>query len=105
MPSAPGWALISISRSAAAMAARRKKCLFSGQWLVDRTATDFLATDRWPLATSFNPPSANHHIAVIEHHGLAGRDGALRLVEGGDHLAIAASLDHRGSGLMTMPDL
>ena len=32
-------------------------------------------------APSLDPPAADHHVAVVEHHCLARRDGRLRLVE------------------------
>jgi hypothetical protein len=42
-----------------------------------------------------DPAAADNYVAIVEDGGLAGRDGALRLVEGDEDLAIADPL-HQG---------
>ena len=42
-----------------------------------------------------DPAAADNYVAIVEDGGLAGRDGALRLVEGDEDLAIAHPL-HQG---------
>jgi len=64
---------------------------------------------RWPTegpnSPSRDPTPTNDDIAIVKHHGLAGRDGALRLVEGHRHRVIAAVLDGRAGWLVAMTNL
>ncbi len=50
---------------------------------LSRGATNRLKFASCPrrLAVLVDPAPADHHVAVVEHHGLAGRDGDLRRVE------------------------
>ena len=41
------------------------------------------------VETLNDPATADYHIAVVEYGGLAGRDGALRLVEGHQDFVVA----------------
>src|SRR5580704_15845135 len=52
-----------------------------------------------------DPPATDHDVAVIEYGGLAGRDGALRLIEVGEDLVIAGLLDHGGCAFVAMANL
>src|SRR5258708_32458156 len=52
-----------------------------------------------------NPSAADHHVAVVENYRLAGRDGALWLVECDQCLAVGRALDRRRRRLMAMANL
>src|SRR6185312_16641090 len=52
-----------------------------------------------------NPSSAHHQVVLIEHDGLSGGDGALRIVEGDQRLAVGQGLDSGRRGLMAMANL
>src|SRR5438270_10266296 len=52
-----------------------------------------------------NPSAAHHQIAVVKHHSLARRDGALRIIKRHAHFAVRRWLQHRRRGLMAMADL
>ncbi len=52
-----------------------------------------------------DPAAADHNVAVVENRGLAGRDGALRLVEGGEDFVFARALNDRWRGLVAMANL
>lgn len=58
-----------------------------------------------PPDLSIDPASAEHHIAIVEHHRLARGDGHLRLVERHEGLVAAPGFDRRWRSVMTMPDL
>src|SRR6185369_1923358 len=54
------------------------------------------------IARLDNPAAPDHHLAIIEDGRLAGRYGALRLVEADENLVSPGPLDCGGSGLVTM---
>lgn len=60
---------------------------------------------RFGVRVSDDPAAADYFVAVVEHGGLAGCDGALRVVERGDDFG-GASWFERGRGrLVAMADL
>ena len=54
----------------------------------------FASSTQSPSFALSNPAAADHNVAVVEDCGLAGRDGALRLVESDDDLVIADPFHH-----------
>ncbi len=55
----------------------------------------FASSTQSPSFALSDPAAADNYVAIVEDGGLAGRDGALRLVEGDEDLAIADPL-HQG---------
>ncbi len=64
-----------------------------------------LATRFSLLATALNPAPADDHVSVIEHGGLPGRDGPLRLVESDQDLIRPGGLEQGGGRLVPVADL
>src|SRR6266567_3127280 len=52
-----------------------------------------------------DPAAADRNVPIVENRGLAWRDGALRLVEGGEDFVFADSLNRGPSGLVAMANL
>ena len=54
----------------------------------------FASSTQSPSFALSNPAAADDNVAIVEDRGLAGRDGALRLVEGDEDFVIADPLHH-----------
>ena len=66
---------------------------------------NLLACSRHLLRSLSDPAAADHDVTVVEDRGLAGRDGALGLVEGDEDCVLACPFDHRCSWLVAMANL
>src|ERR1051326_8693245 len=52
-----------------------------------------------------DPSAADDQIALVKHHGLSGRNRALRLVKGHADFAVGSVLQNGGRGVMAMANL